>query len=204
VGRVLFDVSLKMQPVYQIPGVFLEAHIASLSKIPEVESCDSNLHSLLFLSGLKRSVNYFQAARDERDSFKNWFPMHHIDDGLSLADRDCFITLMRIARSKPVRDMIKAIYPEGAPNHNWLAINFAFAEVFQCCNEKVLKWISNGDPKHNKLRLSCAMGIISPWASQGIGFILEIPRKPLSFNINILTALQSFVLTSDNSLPELP
>ena len=42
-----------MQPVYQIPGEMLEAHIARLCVNETFRSTPTLLHALLFLSGLR-------------------------------------------------------------------------------------------------------------------------------------------------------
>ena len=192
-----------MQSVYQIPGGLLESHIARLQVSPAVQSCRSNLHSLLFLSGLRVAFFYYRAANAGNEFFTNWAPSHHLDDGLDPTARNCLTSLMRDARSRLIRECAKLIYPDGAPNPNWLAVSLAFANVFENSNKTVSAWISCGDSEQNKLRLSCGMGVVALWSPKTVGFVHDLMGHPFSFDEDVASALRSFELTPDTVLPEL-
>ncbi len=192
-----------MQPVYQIPGDLLEAHIAHLSSNPTVQSCQSYLYSLLFLSGLRVAFFYYRAAQAGDEFFTNWAPTHRLDDGLDAAAKSGITCLMRDARSRFTRDDIKNLYPAGARNPNWVAVSLAFANVFEHTNKATLAWIAHGDADQNKLRLSCGMGVVALWSSKTAGFIHDLMRSPFAFPDDIASAIRSFSLTRDTALPEL-
>ena len=110
---------------------------------------------------------------------------------------------MRDARSRLTCDSIKILYPDGAPNPNWLAVSLAFANVFEHTNKAVSAWITHGDADQNKLRLSCGMGIVALWSSKTVGFIHELMRSPFGLQDDVALAIRSFTLTRDTALPEL-
>ncbi len=192
-----------MQSVYQIPGDLLEAHVARLSISLAVQSCRSFLHALLFLSGLRVAFFYYRAAQAGDEFFTNWAPSHHLDDGLDAVALSCLTVLMRDARSRLMRESIKIVYPKGAPNPNWLAIRLAFANVFEHTNKSASAWIARGDADHNKVRLSCGMGVVALWSPKTLGFIHDLMRSRFRFDEDIASAIRSFTLTRDTALPEL-
>jgi len=191
-----------MQPVYHIPGDFLEAHVARLSNILREQSWRGDLHALLFLSGLRVGFASYQAASAGGGSFTSFVPSHQLDVGLDSAANSCVKLLVRDARSWRTRDHIKQIYPDGAPNPNWLAISLVFDEVFEHANKAVSTWISCGDVVQNKLRLSCAMGVVAILSDRSIGFVLDLMRKPFHFDDDIASAIRAFTLPPDVAQPE--
>jgi len=192
-----------MQPVYQIPGDVLDAHVVRLSRIPAVQSSQSNLHALLFLSGLRVAFAYYRAANAGDEFFTNLAPRHHLDDGLDAAARSCLKGLIRDARSWRTRDDIKLLYPDGAPNPNWIAISLSFANIFENTNKAVTIWISRGDAGQNKLRLSCGMGVVALLSVKPVGYIGDLMRSPFHFDDDIASAIRAFTMTPEIALPEL-
>ena len=194
-----------MQSVYQIPGDLLEAHVARLRRSPAVQSCEGILHACLFLTGLRVTWDYYRAARAGSEFFTNWSPSHHLDDGLDIMTRRCLKLLMCEGRSRDMKEDMKIIFPNGAPNPNLLAVELSFANLLSHAPKTVLTWISRGDATENKIRLSCAMGVLALWSSDTVGFIHDLMRAPIRFSDNIMAeAMQSFTLTPKEALPELP
>lgn len=193
-----------MQSVYQIPGDLLEAHVTRLRESPAVQSCEGILHAYLFLSGLRVAWDYYLTARGGSEFFTNWAPSHYLDDGLEIMAQRSLKLLMREARSRSVKKDIKIAFPDGTPNPNLVAIDVSFANLLSHAPKTVLAWISRGDPTENKIRLSCAMGVLALWSSDTAGFIHDLMRRPIGFSDDIVAeAIRSFTLTAKNALPEL-
>lgn len=111
---------------------------------------------------------------------------------------------MRKAKSSDVKHAAKILFPEGAANPNLFAIHMAFANLLSITPKTVTKWISRGDPVENKIRLACAMGVLSLWSSDTSGFIHAIMRAPVHFHDDIVAeAMKSFMLSPAIALPEL-
>jgi hypothetical protein len=159
----------------------------------------------LFLTGLRVTWDYYRAARAGSEFFTNWSPSHHLDDGLEIMARRCLKLLVCEARSRDMKEDMKIIFPNGAPNPNLLAVELSFANLLSHAPKTVLTWISRGDATENKVRLSCAMGVLALWSSDTVGFIHDLMRAPIRFSDNIMAeAMQSFTLTPKEALPELP
>jgi hypothetical protein len=62
---------------------------------------------------------------------------------------------------------------ERTPNPNLVAINVSFANLLSHAPKTVLAWISRGDPTENKIRLSCAMGVLALWSSDTGEILLD-------------------------------
>ncbi len=193
-----------MQSIYQIPGHLLEGHVARLRRSPAVQSCEGILHACLFLTGLRVAWYYYRAAQSGSEFFTNWAPTHYLDDGLEIMARRCLKLLMREARSRGIKEAAKIVFPNGAPNPNLFAVELSFADLLSHTSKTVLTWISRGDPTENKIRLSCAMGVLALWSSDTAGFIHDLMRAPVCFSDEIVAeAMQSFTLTPKDALPEL-
>ena len=194
-----------MQSIYQIPGDLLDAHVTRLRRSPAAQSCEGILHACLFLTGLRVAWDYYRAAQSGSEFFTNWAPTHHLDDALEVIARRCLRHLMREARSRDVKEAMKITFPEGAPNPNLFAVQLSFANLFSHAPRTVLAWISRGDPTENKIRLSCAMGVLALWSSDTAGFIHNLMRAPVRFGDDVMAeAMRRFTLTPNNVLPELP
>jgi len=142
-----------MQAVYQIPGDLLEAHIARLRTSPTVQSCEGILHTCLFLTGLRVALHYFRTTRSGSEFFTNWAPSHYLDDGLDVMARRNLKLLMRKVRSRDVKEALKIVFPDGAPNPNLFAVDASFANLLSHPPKSVQAWISRGNPTENKIRL---------------------------------------------------
>jgi hypothetical protein len=149
-----------MQPVFQIPGDLLESHIARLRKSPAIQSCEGILHACLFLTGLRVATHYCRAAQSGSEFFTNWEPSHYLDDRLETMARRSLKFLMRKVRSRGIEEDTRIMFPDGAPNPNLFAVQLSFANLLSRAPKTVLTWISSGDPTENKIRLSCAMGVL--------------------------------------------
>jgi len=193
-----------MQPVFQIPGDLLGAHIGRLRKSPAIQSCEGILHACLFLTGLRVAAHYYRAAQAGSEFFTNWEPSHYLDDGLETMARRSLKVLMHEVRSRGIKEATKIMFPAGAPNPNLFAVQLSFANLFSHAPKTVLAWISSGDPTENKIRLSCAMGVLALWSSGTLGFIHDLMSAPVRFRDDIIAeAMHSFTLTPQNALPEL-
>jgi hypothetical protein len=193
-----------MQPVFQIPGDLLEAHVARLRKSPAIQSCEGILHACLFLTGLRVAAHYCRAAQTGSEFFTNWEPSHYLDDGVPTMARRSLKFLMRKVRSRGIKEDTRVMFPDGAPNPNLFAVQLSFANLLSHAPKTVLTWISSGDPTENKIRLSCAMGVLALWSSDTLGFIHDLMAAPVRFRDDIIAeAMHSFTLTPEKLLPEL-
>lgn len=181
----------------------LEAHIARLCGNETIRSAPTLLHAVLFLPGLRAAFLYYQAAERGEEAFTHLAPIHHLDDGLRIASRPCLVALLRSARSQKTAALIRSVPAEWRRNPNWLAVKFAFAGDFKFAPPTVSKWLQHGDCPHNKLRLSCGMGVEALWASSAVGFIHKMMRDPFDLPEDTAAAISSFVLTARTMIPEI-
>jgi hypothetical protein len=192
-----------MQPVYQIPGDVLKAHVTRLSTALGGELAPGYLHALLFLSGVHAAFCYFKAAHAGSEFFINYSPSHHLDDGLVAVSRSAIKTLMQECRSRSLQSGLKLIPLSPPQNRDWLAVSIAFATIFSRTTKTVKEWLSKGDTEENKLRLSCGMGVESFFNQTSGSFVRNMVKSPLRLDERIVTAIRAFALTADNALPEL-
>jgi hypothetical protein len=166
-----------MRSVYQIPGHLLEAHVARLRKSPAVQSCEGVLHACLFLTGLRVTWDYYRAARAGSEFFTNWSPNHHLDNGIEIMARRCLKLLVCEARSRDMKEDMKIMFPNGAPNPNLLAVELSFANLLSHAPKTVLTWISPGDATENKASTP-GCGISAAHRQLRCGFRTCQPMRP--------------------------
>ena len=139
---------------------------------------DTFTKEILCLSGLHYAFSYYKAARAGSEFETFYAPAHRPDDGLDDAARMVVKRLMRQARSRTITDAISTASDQRPSNEEWLRWQLAWVSSDDLARGKVQDWLNRTGTQEGWLRLSVATGIRSLWASETVGFVHAMMRKP--------------------------
>jgi len=85
---------------------------------------------------------------------------------------------MRGARSRTITSALALAKQHGSTNEEWLRWQLAWVSSKEMAKGRVQDWLTRTGVQEGWLRLSVATGICSLWASETVGFIHSMMRKP--------------------------
>jgi hypothetical protein len=192
-----------MQPCFGITETRLTNYYTGLRVIGvgAVEE-DPSTKALLCLSGLHYAFSYYKAARSGSEFETYYGPAHRPDDGLRDTAFTVLKRLMRGSRSRTITGALAVANQQGPMNEEWLRWQLAWVSSDDMAKGRVQDWLTRTGVKEGWLRLSVATGICSLWASETVGFIHSMMRKPFPSlipsldgdrNARVADCLKSFV-----------
>ena len=175
-----------MEPTYQVPWERLAEAYRQL--VACKAGNDVMLRPIFFLCGLKFQLTYYEAARGGTDARATHYGAGHtLDDGLDDACRIGLKNLVKITRSRELRNLDQLEVVKARGNPDWLFLKLAFVVLDDDLSARahgwpatVRRWLRNGEVTTNWIRLSFGMGVRAMW--DALPFTLALRRhKPIAF-----------------------
>lgn len=160
-----------MQPVWGIPSDRIQTAARRLKELAGGSEDEMWLYPWLFLCGMKYGLTRFSAEQ----------PVGHtLDDGLDTATKRTLTTLIRIAKSRRIKEYLKLAGWQ-PPGSEFAALKFAYLHLEEQIPATVYEWLRCGDIKENRCRLAVGMGARVSFDTDTYEFAAKLRRANFVF-----------------------